>query len=78
MSILNKVKKLATDNDAILVDHNGDTYSGSRVWELWLPNGVKWVESGSRVLCQTYGNSDQSWKREAYRELLESVESGIE
>ena len=74
MSVLNKVKKLAADNNATLVI---DNKWGAEVWELWLPRGNEWVESGGRVLSQCYGNFDQSWKNEAYRELVESVESGV-
>ncbi len=75
MTVLEKVRRLAADNGATLTV---DNKWGSEVWELWLPRGQRWIESGGRVLSQCYGNFDQSWKQEAYRELVESVESGIE
>ncbi len=74
MSVLDKVKKLAADNNAILVVDND---WGTHVWELWLPKGRSWNESGGTVLCQCYGNDCQSWKNEAYRDLVESVKSGV-
>ena len=74
MDTVSKVKKLAASHGATLVI---DNKWGSEVWELWLPRGKEWIESGSRVLSQCYGNFDQSWKLEAYRELVESVESGV-
>ena len=75
MSVLNKVKKLAADNNATLVIDNG---WGVEVWELWLnERDLEWVESGSRVLSQCYGNDCQSWQRDAYRELVESVSCGV-
>ena len=73
MKIDDKVKRLADDNNATLVV---DDSCEVLVWELWLDDGSSWIESGSRVLCQSYGNSFQSWKREAYSELLESVLTG--
>lgn len=74
MKTEDKVRQLAAQHSATLTI---DNHYGNEVWELWLPRGRQWVETGGRCLCQCYGNFDQSWQRDAYRELVESVNSGI-
>ena len=62
-----------------LADKHGAEFINDKDWqvyELWLPNNEKWLESGSSVICHCYGNDHRSWKHEAYCELVESVATG--
>jgi len=66
-----RIQKLANIHGAEFInDKDG------KVYELWLPCNEKWIESGCRVICHRYGNDSQSWKLDAYRELVESAATG--
>jgi hypothetical protein len=66
-----KLQKLADKFGAEFI-HDKDWH----VYELWLSNNEYWLESGCSVISECYGTDYQSWKNEAYAELLESTQSG--
>ena len=55
-----------------------ENWDDEEKWVVCLPQGKVWVESGGQILVQRYGYGDGTgtWKRDAARELIESMECG--
>lgn len=70
-TIEERIQRLADKYGAEFVNDKG-----WHVYELWLTDGETWDENGSAVICRCYANDSQSWKRDAYRDIVDAVTEG--
>ena len=71
-TIKDRLKKIADIYNAELED---DNYS----WWVWLRDSkLEWKEGNTPVLVQEYCNDSQSWKLDAFQDLVERMAEGYQ
>lgn len=60
------------------VAETGDRADLDYVIYVWSPPGKVWVSTHCHVICRQFCNGSESWKPDAYAELIEEMRDGLE
>ena len=56
----------------------GDPADMDYVIYAWSPSGKVWAATQGHVICRQFRNSSESWKPEAFQELIDEMRDGVD